>query len=75
MNYEQGLKHAVPPEKKRIFIYNTAHHPTDITRCERESVCACVEEGGGGGGGGRRGIARSLNQSNHKIVKFRPLTS
>ena len=44
-------------QKKRIFIYNTAHHPTDITRCERESVCAYVEEGGGGGR--RRGIARS----------------
>ena len=48
-----------PAGKKRIFIYNKAHHPTDITRCERESVCACVEEGGGGGGGGRRGVACS----------------
>ena len=60
MNYEQGFKHAIPPEKNG-YLYNTAHHPTDITRCERESVCAYVEEGGGGGGGGggRRGIARS----------------
>lgn len=45
VNYVQGFKHDVPPEKKRIFIYNTTHHPTDIARCERECVCVCGEKG------------------------------
>ena len=39
VNNEQGFKHAVPPEKKkRIFIYNTTHHPKDIARCELKCV-------------------------------------
>ena len=42
------------------------------------SVCGCVgvwEEGGGGGGKGRNGIARFLNRSHHKIVKYCPFTN
>ena len=54
-----GLYRNIYITQKNGYLYNTAHHPTDITRCERKSVCAYVEEGGGGGGGGRRGIARS----------------
>ena len=49
MNYEQGFKHAVPPEKKRIFIYNTAHHPTDSPAASAR-VCVRVWKRGVGVG-------------------------
>ena len=70
MIYEKGFKHTVPRQQKWISTYNTTHHLTDITRCER--VWVCGRRGGGLGGKGRSGIAHSQNRSDHKIVKYPP---
>ena len=77
----KALNTLSPAGKKWISAYNTTHHLTDITRCERVWVCGCVgvwvcgRVGGGGGGKGRSGIARFLNRSDHKIIKYCPFTN
>ena len=45
--------------------------------CVRVCACACACRAGRGGGGGSgwENIARSKNQSDHKIVKYRPFTN
>ena len=46
----KALNTLSPAGKKWISTYNTTHHLTDITRCERVWVCGFVgvwEEGGG----------------------------
>ena len=50
----KALNTLSPAGKKWISAYNTTHHLTDITRCERVCVCGCVgvwvcgRVGGGG---------------------------
>ena len=43
----KALNTLSPADKKWISTYNTTHHLTDITRCERVWVCGCVRGGGG----------------------------
>ena len=38
----KALNTLSPADKKWISTYNTTHHLTDITRCERLWVCGCV---------------------------------
>ena len=43
----KALNTLSPAGKKWVSAYNTIHHLTDITRCERVCVCVGVWEEGG----------------------------
>ena len=43
----KALNTLSPAGKKWISTYNTTHHLTDITRCERVGVWVCERRGGG----------------------------
>ena len=54
----KALNTLSPAGKKWISAYNTTHHLTDITRCERVCVCGCVGVWACGRRGGRYGKKR-----------------
>ena len=55
VNYVQGFKHDVPPEKNG-YLFITQLITRQISLAASVSACACVERRGGRG---RSGIARS----------------